>query len=88
MYKEKELTDQVKIEYLAEAREVAKRLYRHYKRPISVDDVRYICPPPKEIDARIMGAVFNRSEWQTAGWTRAKGHCNARPIRTFVRKTQ
>jgi hypothetical protein len=61
-----------RADWLAEARAVA-------------NDVRRLCPLPPSIDPRVMGAVFNKSEWVCVGYKRSsRSTCHNRPIGTFV----
>ena len=78
------LLEEHRAEWLAYARGVAHRLYRHLGRPITVDDLRAECPPPPAVDPRVMGAVFNGSNWTPVGFTNSRRRtCHGRPIRQF-----
>ena len=83
-----QLLEETRTTYLFRARTVAFQLYYELRRPICVDDIRKVCPPPSDIDPRVMGAIFSGKDWLPVGWTLAKGHCNARPVRTFVPANQ
>jgi len=77
------LYEATRAEWLAEARAVARKLGRGGTL-ITIDDVRRVCPPPPEVDPRVCGAVFVRSEWQRLGYiagSRAQSHC--RPVALF-----
>jgi hypothetical protein len=53
--------------------------------PVNINDVRRLCPLPPSIDPRVMGAVFNKSEWVCVGYKRSsRSTCHNRPIGTFV----
>lgn len=76
------LFEMYRAEFLARARNAALRLYRRVGRPITIDDVRAECPPPGDIDPRVMGAVF--SGWNAVGFTNSRRRtCHGRPIRLF-----
>jgi hypothetical protein len=72
-----------RADWLAEARAVARQLGR--SGPVNINDVRRLCPLPPSIDPRVMGAVFNKSEWVCVGYKRSsRSTCHNRPIGTFV----
>ena len=76
---------EVRAAYLAEARAVAWRLGAK-GREVCVDDVRSVCPPPEDVDPRVMGAVFVRRDWvlvARANSQRRMSHY--RPVALFVR---
>lgn len=73
-------------EFLAKARRVALRLGKKGK-AVTVNDVRALCPPPEEIDPRIMGAVFRTSDWERLDYVSTNRRaCHGRPVAVFVRK--
>lgn len=79
-----EALERARSEYLTAARAVAYRLGA--SREVTVDDVRKYCPPPKEIDGRVMGAIFNTPDWEHSGYTRStRATCHKRPISKFRR---
>jgi len=42
-------------------------------------------PPPESIDPRVMGAIFNRSDWEAVEFVNShRRTCHKRPIRRFV----
>ncbi len=70
--------------WLGEARSVAYRICVE-QGYATVDDVRRRCPPPKDVDPRIMGAIFNTSQFRTSTITNSdRAVCHKRPIRRFV----
>jgi hypothetical protein len=79
-----ELLERTRADYLSRARYAAMRLYQRTGNPVCVDDVRRVVPPPASVDPRVMGAIFSGKQWLAVGFTVAKGHCHARPIRMFV----
>ena len=75
-----------RADWLDQARTVARMLGADGGH-VTIDEVRERCPPPKDIDPRVMGAVFTRSEWTNCGYikgVRATSH--GRPIATFKLK--
>ena len=70
--------------YLIEARVAAVKVAIDLRRPITVNDVRKIAPPPEEIDGRVMGSVFKGkdSPFEPVGYT-ASERAHARPIMRF-----
>jgi hypothetical protein len=82
------LLEDKRADYLARARRAAEKLYGEHFQPISVEDVRRVCPPPPDIDPRVMGAVLHHSMWTPVGWEMAGGHCNTRPVRLMMPKSE
>ncbi len=77
--------EQVRREYVDSARNAALDLFQRTRRPITVDDIRRICPPPSDIDPRVMGCVLRAPKWmkvQTVNSSRRE--CHHRPIGSFV----
>lgn len=76
--------EQTRAEYLAEARHYARLIAK--ERPfVTVNDVRAVCPPPPHMDPRVMGAIFNRSDWERIGYIEnPRKVCRGRPIARFV----
>ncbi len=73
-------------EYLVKARGWAKWLsgVRSHSLLVTVDEVRKLCPPPDDIDPRVMGAIFNTSDWEWAGYIKSRRKaCHGRPIAQF-----
>jgi hypothetical protein len=76
------LFEEYRAEWLASARQAAILLYQQVGRPITVDDIRVHCPPPRCFDPRVMGAVF--SGWTPVGFMNSRRRtCHGRPIRLF-----
>lgn len=76
------LFEEYRAEWLARARLAAILLYRRVRRPITIDDVRAECPPPRCFDPRVMGAVF--SGWTPVGFANSQRRtCHGRHIRLF-----
>lgn len=72
-----------RAEWLAKARRIAHWLGKD-GRIVTCDDVRKLRPIPKEIDGRVMGAVFKKSDWEKVGYTQtAVKTSHARPIAQF-----
>lgn len=78
-----EALEQYRAGYLASARQVARELVA--KSPdgtVTVNDVRAVCPPPENIDGRVMGAIFRGGEWEMVGYTPSL-RAHMRPIARF-----
>jgi hypothetical protein len=76
--------EQARKAYLTKAREVAEKIAIHGDGTCTVNQVREVCPPPDEFDGRVMGAIFNTSEWQHDGYLRSSRiTCHGRPISRF-----
>jgi hypothetical protein len=73
--------EQARWEYLIEARLIAVKLARKHGE-ITVNDVREKCPPPPEINPKVMGAIFNTKDWEPVGFHVSKRAHN-RIIRTW-----
>jgi len=57
-------------EWLEYARQVARALCERHGET-HIDAVRDICPPPEDVDPRIMGAVFKGGEFELVRYTRS-----------------
>jgi hypothetical protein len=69
-------------DWLAHARATARHLAAD--RDITIDDVRQLCPPPENIDPRVMGAVFAGNDWRCLRYVSShRGVCHKRPIGLF-----
>jgi len=54
---------------------------------ITINDVRRVCPPPVDVDPRIMGAVFLRKYWQKIGYLNSnRNQCHGRPVAIYELK--
>lgn len=81
------LFEQSQPDWLQSARAAARRLGASGK-AITIDDVREVCPPPSDVDPRVMGAVFKHSEWTCTGHRRSRRReCHNRPVGVFVLKS-
>lgn len=77
--------EQARAAYVAAARSAALKLFRDTRRPITVDDIRRICPPPDEIDPRVMGCVLRPPDWMKVNMVSStRRECHYRPIGSFV----
>jgi hypothetical protein len=77
------LFEATRAEWLATAREAAHRLASE-RGCITIDDVREACPPPEDVDPRVMGAVFRRSEFQRVAYRQSRrARCHFRPVAVF-----
>ena len=80
-----EAFEESSADYLARARRYALTLIRH-RDSITVDDVRKKFPPPSSVDPRVMGAIFNTSDWVAVGFVNSNRRaCHKRPVRQFAR---
>lgn len=79
------LFEATRAAWLADARAVAWQLGEG-GRPVCVDDVRRLCPPPQDADPRVMGAIMYRPAWVRVG-DRNSGRktCHKRRVSMFVR---
>lgn len=70
--------------WLSAARDVARQIAARHGR-VTIDDVRALCPPPEDVDPRVMGAVFRPTkQWACVGYERSKrSTCHNRPIGIF-----
>jgi hypothetical protein len=74
--------------WLYRARRAAQDIARR-DATVTIDQVREVCPPPKGVDPRIMGAVFTRKHFEAIGWIDSRRkECHFRPIRIFQIKQQ
>ena len=71
-------------DYLAEARAAARRLLES-RQSITVNDVREVCPPPADIDGRVMGAIFRHRDFEAVDNVRSsRSACHHREIKRFA----
>jgi hypothetical protein len=77
------LFEKHRSKWLTDARAVAHKLGK--ARPfVTIDMVRDIFPPPSDVDPRVMGAVFTKTEWERIGYTSGNRKVShARPISKF-----
>jgi hypothetical protein len=72
--------------YLTKARTIARELLQ-VRDFVTIDDIRELCPPPTGIDPRVMGAVFNRADFEGVGYIQSqRKECHKRPIQKFTLK--
>ena len=77
------LFEATRAEWLANARDAAYRLASE-RGCITIDDVRDACPPPEDVDPRVMGAVFRRSEFQRVAYRQSRrARCHFRTVAVF-----
>ena len=71
--------------YLDRARDAARNLLSD-RESITINDVRSICPPPSDIDPRVMGAVFRHRDFEATGEfvLSSRETCHRRPIQKFT----
>ena len=71
-------------EWLIKARKVALELGRTLGQ-VTVDDVRRVISPPKNVDGRVMGILFHDGNWVCVGYRRStRPECHHRPIGVFM----
>lgn len=70
--------------WLSKARRAAIELGKSGK-PVTVNDVRKLCPPPEGADQRVFGAVFSdRNTWDRLGYVGSdRRACHGRPVAQF-----
>ena len=78
-----DLFETTREEYLTEARLAAESLANE-RGVVTVNDVREVCPPPANIDPRVMGAIFMAKCWQKVGYM-SSSRAHMRPIAMFRR---
>jgi hypothetical protein len=72
-------------DWLSEARAVAERLGED-GRLVTVNDVRDQCPPPPDVDPRVMGALLRKPQWELVNYVRStRSTCHGRPVGQFRR---
>jgi hypothetical protein len=82
----KPLFEEYRAKFLADAR-YAARMIAQQNGEVTIDDVREVCPPPPEIDGRVMGAVLKHRDFEIVGSCRStRGTCHHRPIQVFALK--
>jgi hypothetical protein len=75
--------DTGKMEWLATARDAARRIARE-NGTVTIDEVREFCPPPDGVDPRVMGAVMQPREFQLIKFVESRRKaCHGRHIGLF-----
>jgi hypothetical protein len=70
-------------DWLDDARATAFRLCS-VRGEITIDDVRAVCPPPLDVDPRVMGAVMRPPEFEIVRYVKsARRECHNRPVAVF-----
>lgn len=79
-----DLLEETRPDYLALARNAARKLLETQD-TITINDVREVCPPPADIDPRVMGAVFRCADFEATGEfvLSSRTTCHRRPIQRF-----
>lgn len=82
-----DLFETTREEYLSDARAIAEILVKK-KETITVNDIRDILPPPRDVDPRVMGAIFKCKSWEKVGYISSNraSICHGRPIAVFKKK--
>jgi hypothetical protein len=69
--------------WLTRARGVARNLAAQ-RGSVTIDEVRALCPPPDDVDPRVMGAVFKRPEFELVDYIESRRKvCHGRHIGIF-----
>lgn len=77
------LFEEHRASFLERARAAARRIAL-VQGELTVDDIRKVCPPPADVDPRVMGAVLKSSEFEAIGYRRSERRINhGRPIAIF-----
>ena len=78
------LLEEHRPDYLTLARDAARKLLSE-RDSITINDVRAVCPPPSDIDPRVMGAVFRHADFEATGEfvLSSRTTCHRRPIQKF-----
>lgn len=78
-----DLLERTRGEYLETARACARKLLKK-QTYVTVNDIRKACPPPEDVDPRVMGAIFAPSEFESLGAVRSdRTECHGRDIKRF-----
>lgn len=77
------LFEEHRADWLSEARAVALSLCLR-NGSATIDDVRDHCPPPDDVDPRVMGAVFSTRDFVATGYEKSRRRtCHNRPVAVF-----
>lgn len=69
--------------WLRRAREAARSLAMR-RGSVTIDEVRELCPPPEDVDPRVMGAVFKHNEFELVDYIESRRKaCHGRHIGIF-----
>lgn len=78
-----EMFDNARGQWLARARAAARNLAAQ-RGSVTIDEVRAVCPPPDDVDPRVMGAVFKRAEFELVDYIESRRKvCHGRHIGIF-----
>lgn len=65
----------------------SKALWLSETGDVTTDDIWRVCPPPSNVDGRLVAQVFDRSEWAIVDYCRSeRGRNSARKIAVWRRK--
>ena len=77
------LFEQTRADWLKAARSVARDIAAE-QGSVTIDDVRAACPPPADVDPRVMGAVMRKPNFVPVGYQKSsRATCHNRPIAVF-----
>lgn len=80
------LFERHRADWLKDAREAARQLGQQ-QAEVTIDDVRAVCPPPRDADPRVLGAVFLRKEWRRVRHQPSvRAECHHRLVAVFALK--
>ena len=80
------LYESSRSDWLEQARSVAWTIGKNGG-TVTINDVRRVCPPPVEVDPRVMGAVFLRKLWRKVGYSNSsRSESHGRPVALFELK--
>ena len=82
-----DLFEKTRLEFLQNCRWIAVRIAKEHGGYVNIDQVREQVTTPDNVDPRVYGAVFNRTDFEKTGYiqtTRKTSH--ARPIANFFWK--
>ena len=73
--------------WLTRARAAARSLAMR-RGSVTIDEVRELCPPPGDVDPRVMGAVFKHNEFELVDYIESRRKaCHGRHIGIFRLRT-
>ncbi len=79
-----DLFEEHRADYLAQARKAAKEIWDRTGKPVNVNQVREVCPPPEHVNGQVMGAIFNRGDWEFVRYIKSdRNDAHRRPIAEF-----
>lgn len=78
------LFEETRADWLERARATARQIAAQ-RGQVTINDVRDECPPPEDVDPRVMGAVLRAPAFKVVGYVRSsRADCHNRPIAVFA----